>query len=130
MKSLCNSPRPVRFEINQVQPRMIRINANQKASKKSSSCFSILLVSNDSPLRFQNNFSENNSTRTEMFSKILLTGDRRAVCGSMAYSDKTLLKPKSPRLWIVEGSYVGQASRLISSDFRPQARRLTCIPLA
>ena len=58
-----------------------------------------------------------------MFSKILLTGDRRAVCESMDYREKTGVRPKSPRLWMVEGSYVGQASRLTSSDFHPQARR-------
>lgn len=34
----------------------------------------------------------------------------------------------SPRLWIFEGSYAGQASRLISKDFRTQTSDLEPTP--
>ena len=130
MKSPSNSSHPVRFEKNQVQPRMMRMNTNQEASKKSSSYFSIHMDSPDSQFKFRNNIFKNNLTRPEIFSKMLLVRGKRAVCESMAYIEKTGVRAKSPRLWIFEGSCVGQASRLTSNDLRPQARRPRYIPEA
>jgi prepilin-type N-terminal cleavage/methylation domain-containing protein len=41
---------------------------------------------------------------------------------------KYIMNQSSPRLWIFEGSYVGQASRLISKDFRTQTSDLEPTP--